>query len=198
LTCIPWAQLGLEENNTYSIIVTVLSGIFSLIVVVQIILIDKSIRLKQPKNSLLYAFPSYLIYSLYFTLAFLFGLPFLILPGIYIGIMLSLTPIASILVDDHRESFFKISFKLVKKDFLLVFFFLLFNILLEVLSVAFDFIPDWKIRLFTNLFFSFGYAFMLIVLTKTSVNIFYYLDESLKKEGLKPSSSDQALPTANF
>jgi hypothetical protein len=178
----PWAGLGFGGNSFISIMTSVFVGILNLIVVVQVILIEKSRLKRSEKESLLYAAPTYLIYTIYYSLLVLLGVVCFIIPGIILAVVLSMVPIATILIDDEKVNFFKISYQMTKKNPSLIITFVITSVFLELISAAFEFIGNWQIKLGVDIAYSFVDAFLLIIVTMASVKTFYYLKNfSLEK-----------------
>ncbi|MBC7430159.1 MAG: hypothetical protein H7336_16215 [Bacteriovorax sp.] len=172
---IPWTGLGYEDNSFYSIIMNVLVGLANLIIVVQVILIEKSRIKGSDKEKLLYAAPTYLIYTIYYSILMLIGLACFIVPGIILGVALAMVPLAAVLIDNDSINYFKVSWKMAKKDSVLIVFFVLSSIVTELVGLGLDFIPDWRVKLGVNVVYSFIDALVMIVITKVSVKIFYHL-----------------------
>lgn len=179
LSCIPWEALGLEPNSFYEIMVQILAGILSLIVIVNVILIEKAKHKMLEKDQLVYAAPTYLIYTLYSSLIILAGLFCFIIPGIVAAVFVALVPLASILIDNDSVNYFKLSYRMARKGMLMIISFGLTSLLIELPSFAFDLIPDWKIKLGANFVYSFISAAALIILTIASVRVFYHLKAAI-------------------
>ena len=175
LASIPWAGLGYEDNSFASIITSVIVGIINLIIVVQVILIEKATEKSTVKEQLLYAAPTYLIYTLYYSIIFIIGFACFIIPGIILILILGLAPLASVLIDNDSVNYFKLSYQLAKKDIALMVAFILASLVTELMGLAFDFIQNWQVKFGVSVVYSFLDALILIVVTKASVKTFYYL-----------------------
>jgi len=183
LSCIPWQNLGFEDNSLPEIVNTALIALMSIIVVVNIILIEKKIKLGRPKEKLLYAIPTYLIYNFYSSFLFLapvmlvFALTkslfFAVIPGIFSGVCLVMVPVSSLCIDNDEINYFKHSLKATRRTPIVIFLFFLMTILLETIPLSLDLVASSSLKLGLGLFYSFIEAVLLIVLTKVSVKIFY-------------------------
>ena len=180
LSCVPWQGLGFEANSFYEIMLQIIVGILSLIVIVNVVLIEKAKYKIQEKDELLYAAPTYLIYTLYSSLIILAGLFCFIIPGIIAAIFIGMVPLTSILIDNDHVNYFKLSYRMVRKDTLLIISFGLMSLFIELPSVALDLIPDWRIKLGVGIIYTFIDAAILTTLTITSVRVFYHLKVALR------------------
>lgn len=179
IACFPWEGIGLSPNSFYEIILQVGVGILSLVIIVNVVLIEKSKYKRFPKEELLYAAPTYLIYTLYSSFIILAGLVCFIIPGIIAAVFLGMAPLTSILIDNSRVNYFKLSYQMARKDISLILCFGLASIFIELPSFAFDLIPDWRVRLGTSVTYCFIDAAILTILTITSVRVFYHLKEGI-------------------
>lgn len=182
LGCVPWEGLGYESNSFYEIVMQIIVGILSLVVIVNVVLIEKSKHKMVEKEQLVYAAPTYLIYTLYSSLIILAGLFCFIVPGIIAAIIVGMVPLASILIDNDSVNYFKLSYRMARKDFLMIICFGLTSLLIELPSFAFDLIPDWRIKLGASVVYCFIEAAVLTILTITSVRVFYYLKAALNDQ----------------
>ena len=182
LSSVPWQGLGFEPNSFYEIMLQIIVGILILIVTVNVILIEKAKYKMTEKDQLFYAAPTYLIYTLYSSLFILAGLFCFIVPGIIAAIFVGMVPLASILIDNDSVNYFKLSYRMARKDTLIIICFGLFTLLVESPSFIFDFIPDWRVRFGLNIAYSFIDAAALTILTITSVRLFYYLKVALRDQ----------------
>ncbi|MBC7714100.1 MAG: hypothetical protein H7177_12225 [Rhizobacter sp.] len=181
ISSIPWVGMGHEDNSFYSIIANIFVGLFSLVIVVSVIMIEKSrINLKE-KEKLFYAAPTYLIYTLYYSIVLMIGLACFIVPGIIVAVGFGMVPVAAVLIDSDNVNYFKVSWRMAKKDAVMMTIFTLASILAELVGVALDLIPDWRVKLGVNLMYSFIDALVLIVITKASVKVFYHLQSRLNE-----------------
>ncbi len=201
---IPWETLGFGEKSFAEIVTSIVIGLTSLVLVTNIILIEKSRIKVREKERLLYAAPTYLIYTLYSSLIILLCLSFVMLfpssktgitmgdplailtmlakflvvsvPAIIAAVCVAMVPLASVLIDNDSVNYFKLSFKMAKKAPFLIFLFGASSLLIEVPSVAIDFFAqDWLMKLILGCGYAFIDSFIIIVLTKASVAIFYHL-----------------------
>lgn len=179
MACIPWEGLGYGANSFYEIMLQIIVGILSLIVIVNVILIEKSKIKMLEKEHLMYAAPTYLIYTLYSSLIILAGLFCFIVPGIIAAILVGMVPLASILIDNDSVNYFKLSYKMARKDTVMIICFGLASLLIELPSFAIDLIPDWRIRLGVSLVYSIVDAAIITIMTITAVRVFYHLKTRL-------------------
>ncbi len=182
LSSVPWQGLGYEANSFYEIMLQIVVGFLVLIVTVNVVLIEKAKYKMSEKDQLFYAAPTYLIYTLYSSLFILAGLFCFIIPGFIAAIFVAMVPLASILIDNDSVNYFKLSYRMARKDTLIIICFGLTTLLVESPSFLFDFIPDWRIKLGVNLAYSFIDAAVLTILTITSVRVFYYLKLALRDQ----------------
>lgn len=180
LSCTPWQAMGYEQNSFYEIVSSIVVGILSLIVIVNVILIEKAKVKQTEKEELVYAAPTYLIYTLYSSLIIIAGLLCFVVPGIIAAILVGMVPLASVLIDNDSVNYFKISYRMARKDSLLVICFGLTTLLVELPSIGFDLVADWRFKLGAGVLYSFFDAALLLILTMTSVRVFYYLKEALR------------------
>jgi len=176
----PFEGMGFEQNSFYEIVLQIIVGIMSLIVIVNVILIEKAKTKGLEKEELMYAAPTYLIYTLYSTLLIVGGLFCFVVPGIIIAVLVGMVPLASVLIDNDSINYFKISYRMARKDAVLVICFGLASLVMELPSFGLDLIADWRIKFGTNIAYSFLDSAVIIVLTMTSVKVFYHLKHALK------------------
>jgi hypothetical protein len=157
----------------------IIIGILSLIVIVNVILIEKSKTKMLEKEQLMYAAPTYLIYTLYSSLIILAGLFCFIVPGIIAAILVGMVPLASILIDNDSVNYFKLSYKMARKDTVMIICFGLASLFIELPSFAFDLIPDWRIKLGVSVVYAIVDAAIITILTITAVRVFYHLKARL-------------------
>lgn len=179
LASIPWQGMGYEDNSFYEIVFSIVVGVLSLIVIVNVILIEKASHKHIEKEELMYAAPTYLIYTLYSSLIMLLGFVCFIVPGIILAVLVGMVPLASVLIDNDSVNYFKVSYRMARKDAVLIICFGVASVLIELPSFAFDLIPDWRIKLFCDLGYALLDGVILSVVTITSVRIFYHLKAAL-------------------
>jgi len=182
LGSVPWEGLGHQANSFYEIVLQIIVGILSLIVIVNVVLIEKAKHKMLEKEQLVYAAPTYLIYTLYSSLIILAGLFCYIVPGIIAAIFVGMVPLASILIDNDSVNYFKLSFRMARKAPVMIICFGLTSLFIELPSFAFDLIPDWRIKLGASVLYCFVDAAVLTILTITSVRLFYYIKAALKDQ----------------
>lgn len=201
LAIFPWDALGYESNSLPETLVSIAVGIFSLITIVNVVLIEKAKAKHREKEELAYAVPTYLIYTLYSTIAFLIapGIFFLIasalkmpayativlvaLPGIIGAICVGMVPLASVLIDNDSINYFKISLRMARLDPVMIFCFGLTSVLLEAPSLAFNYyLSDWVFKTGANFLYSIVDAVVMIVATVASVRLFYHLKHRLNDQ----------------
>lgn len=180
MSCIPWQGMGYEPNSFYEIISSIIVGILSLIIIVNVILIEKAKVKHSEKEQLFYAAPTYLIYTLYSSLIIMAGLLCFVIPGIIAAILVVLVPLASVLIDNDSVNYFKISYRMARKDTLLVICFGFATLLVELPSIGLELIPGWRLKLGAGVFYSLFEAIFFVILTMTSVRVFYHLKEALR------------------
>ena len=181
LSCIPWEAMGFESGSGWEISVGVVVGILTLIVVANIILIEKARLSNKAKEKILYGAPSYLVYTLSSSLVVLAGIILLIIPGFLALVYLSMAPVAALLSENKKDGFLKQSVALVKKNVGVVAVFVGVSLGIEVLSMGVDFISKWQVRLFVGVLYSLFEALSSVILTMVSVKIYYYLNSSSAK-----------------
>ncbi|QDK41274.1 hypothetical protein DOM21_07350 [Bacteriovorax stolpii] len=200
LASIPWQAFGFPEQSTPEILFSLLVGISSLVIIVNVILIEKSRYKHREKEQLLYSVPTYLIYSLYSVLIILVGpgavllagsmagipqpvmIGLAVLVGLIVAIFVAMVALASVLIDNDSINYFKMSYRMARQDVLLIICFGALSFLVELPSFAFDQIPDWRFVVSFNLLYAFFDAAAMITLTVTSVRIFYYLKHQLNDQ----------------
>lgn len=179
LSLFPWEGMGYGQNSFHEIVLQIFVGILSLIAVVNIVLIEKAKAKNLEKEALVYAAPTYLIYTLYSSLLILAGLFCFVVPGLIIGVLVAMVPLASVLIDNDSINYFKISYRMARKDAWLVICFGLASLIMEAPSFGLDLIPDWRIKLGAGFVYSFIDSAVLVIVTMTSVKVFYHLKKAL-------------------
>lgn len=177
LASIPWEGIGFPQNSPAEIGLNIFIAILSLIVIVNVVLIEKSKYLQRQKEALIYAAPTYLIYTLYTSIIMLLGFLCLIIPGIILAVCFGMVPLASVLIDNDSVNYFKVSYRMARKNALLIIAFGVATLLVEVPGFLFDFIPSWQVRLGLNVVYSILDGAILVALTITSVRVFYHLKQ---------------------
>ncbi len=163
-----------QDSEGGTIFVTLVSVLFTFVISAKIILMHK--KNASPKDSMLSILVPFLLYSFYYSIFFFAGLIFLILPGLWVLIYFSQLPFIAAL-SSTKESYFKKSIKLVKKNTGLVAYISISTVVLEFFALIFTPIADAKLRFILTAIFSVPDALLSIVLTIVSVKIFYYLEE---------------------
>lgn len=176
----PFEGMGFGQNSFHEIVMQIIVGILSLIVMVNIILIEKAKAKNLEKEELMYAAPTYLIYTLYSSLLILGGLFCFIVPGIIIAVLVGMVPLASVLIDNDSINYFKISYRMARKDALMVICFGLATLIMELPTFGLDLIPDWRVKFGASIAYSFLDAAIMVIVTITSVRVFYHLKQALK------------------
>lgn len=215
LMLIPWEFFGYQDKSGPEIIIAIIAGLLSLVCVTNVILIEKSRMKMREKEKLLYAAPTYLIYTLYSSLIILvfFSTFFLLpktdanalqgaslsailvylkfavaaIPAILAGVCVAMLPLASVLIDNDNANYFKLSLKLARKSPALVFLMGASSIFIEVPSVAIDLLPNLIAQTAAGFVYAFFDGILIIVLTKASVAIFYYLKKQIFGEAVYSS-----------
>lgn len=200
LSAAPWAAFGYAPGSMPEVLMSLLVGILSLIIIVNVILIEKARVKHREKEQLVYSVPTYLIYTLYSTLIILIGpgimmmiagmlqvpnivmLSSAVIVGLAAALFMAMVPLASVLIDNDSVNYFKLSVKMARENALLIICYGVLTLLIEAPSWAFDLIPDWRFVLSFNLLYAFFDAVAMIVLTITSVRIFYHLKHQLNDQ----------------
>ena len=169
----PWEMVTGESNSGWEIAANVLIAILSIIVSVEIINIFKSTHFNRPKESLLYTFPTFFVYTLYYTLILGLGILCLVIPGILAFIFLGLAPLASIM--SPQEPAFKKSIALVKKKVGVVVLAGLITLALEFIPLVADLIPLIDVRLLIQIGLAVPIAWLTLMTTQTLVRIYLFL-----------------------
>jgi hypothetical protein len=176
----PFEGMGFEQNSFHEIVLQIVVGIMSLVIIVNVILIEKAKEKKMVKEELMYAAPTYLIYTLYSTLLIVAGLFCFIIPGLIVAVLVGMVPLASVLIDNDSVNYFKMSYRMARKDLLLVISYGMTTLLLELPSFVLDLIPDWRVKFGVNIAYSFFDSVVMVVLAIISVRVFYHLKGALK------------------
>ena len=179
ITSIPWQGMGYESNGIYEIIANIVAALLSLVVIVNIVMIEKGKTKDRPKEGLLYTIPTYLIYTLYCMIIISMGLFLYIVPGILAYLVLLMVPLSSVLIDNDSVNYFKVSFQMFKKEPLLIFILALATIMSEGIFFLFDLIPDWQVAMAIEVLYGFIDAVLITLVTMTSVKIFYHIKKLL-------------------
>ncbi len=201
LAIFPWEALGYESQSFPEVMASILVGILSLIAIVNVVLIEKAKAKHREKEKLAYAVPTYLIYTLYSTIALLVapGVFFLaasalklpsyaiitlsVLPGIIGAVCVGMVPLASVLIDNDSVNYFKLSLNMARLDPVIIFCFGVVSILIEVPSMAFDYyLGDWVFRTGANFLYSIFDSAIMVVVTVASVRVFYHLKHRLNDQ----------------
>ena len=175
LAAIPWTMMGYESNSPTEMFMTLINVLLSLMVIVNVVLIEKAKMKGSEKESLMYATPTYLIYTLYTTIIILAGLFLLVVPGVIAAVLLAMVPLAAVLIDNDSVNYFKLSIKMAKSNPGIIVWFGIFSVLIEAPNFGLDFISNWNIKLLLKVVYTFIDSALLILLTITSVRIFYHL-----------------------
>lgn len=179
ITAIPWRAMGYESNSFYEIVCNILAAILNLVVIVNIVMIEKGKIKDRPKEGLLYTIPTYLIYTLYCMIIISIGLFLYIIPGLLAYMVLLMVPLASVLIDNDSINYFSVSFKMLKKEPVIIFCLSAATIFSELIFFAFDLIPDWRVAMGVEISYGVVDAFIITILTITSVKCFYYIKKLL-------------------
>lgn len=179
ITSIPWQGMGYASNGLYEILCNILAALLSLVVIVNIVMIEKSKIKERSKEGLLYTIPTYLIYTLYCMIIISMGLFLYIVPGILAYLVLLMVPLSSVLIDNDSVNYFKVSFKMFRKEPLLIFILGLTTIISEGVFFLFDLIPDWQTAMTVEILYGVVDAVLITVVTMTSVKTFFYIKKLL-------------------
>lgn len=165
--------LGVMPESNGFIILTILTTIAIFIILSQIVLVQK--KNHGGTGELKYFVPTFLLYNLYYSFLFFAGLLLFIVPGIYVLIFFSMVPLVAVLDDECQGSFFSASKLLVKKNIPLVAWASGINLLVEFSALLVSPIENPMLKGIASFFFSIPDAFISLVMTITTVKIFYYL-----------------------
>lgn len=179
ITSVPWQGMGYESNSLYEILCNVIAALLSLVVIVNIVMIEKSKVKERAKEGLLYTIPTYFIYTLYCMIIISMGLFLYLVPGILAYLVLLMVPLSSVLIDNDSVNYFKVSFQMFKKEPLLIFLLGIATIISEGVFFLFDMIPDWQLAMVLEILYGFLDAVLVTLVTMTSVKIFYHIKKLL-------------------
>lgn len=167
--------LGVAEDSNAYIALTIIATLLIFIVLSQVVLIQK--RKHGGVGELGFFVPTFLLYNLYYSFLFFVGLLLFIIPGFYVLIFFSMVPFVAVLDDEAQGQFFKKSRELVKKNISLVAWVSVINLSMDLSSLLFSPIEDPMIKAFSHFIFSIPDAFVTIVMTITTVKVYYYLKQ---------------------
>jgi hypothetical protein len=165
--------LGVSEESSVYIILTIVTTLMIFIVLSQVVLIQK--KNHGGTGELSFFVPTFLLYNLYYSFLFFLGLALLVVPGLYVLIFFSMVPFIAVLDDEVNGGFFKKSRELVKKNVGLVAWASLINLAMESSALFSSLIQDKNTKAVVNFFYSLPDAFLTIAMTITTVKIYYYL-----------------------
>lgn len=168
-----------EESNTF-LILNIASTLLTFVVVSQVVLIEK--QKKGGHDKLKYFVPTFLLYNLYYSFLFFFGLLLFVIPAFYVLFYFSMGPMVAVLDDSASGNYFKMSKALVKKNRPLVIWASLINLLLELSSLITSPIEDPTIDTMAKFILSFPVAFLTILMAMVMVKIYYELKEIEKAQ----------------
>lgn len=109
-------------------------------------------------------FITFLLYSIYYSFLALIGLPLLFLPGIFLYYL----PLLAIFAHPHP---FKKSIEITRQHFKITCLLSLGQLLLELVPYSFKMISNQKVMLASDVLFAFFGAFLMIVMTKKSLEV---------------------------
>ncbi|MGZ3790446.1 MAG: hypothetical protein ACXVLQ_18075 [Bacteriovorax sp.] len=167
--------LGVSEESNVFIVLTIFATLLTFVIVSQIVLIEKKKR--GGVGELSFFVPTFLLYNLYYSFLFFFGLLLLVLPGLYALVFFSMVPFVAVLDDETEGKFFKKSRELVKKNIPLVVWASVINLLIECSSLLFSPIQDPIVKAVASFFYSIPDAFITIAMTIATVKVYYRLKE---------------------
>ena len=165
--------IGASPESMLFIIFSILSTLMTFIVLSQVVLIQK--KSHGGVGELKYFVPTFLLYNLYYSFMFFLGILFLVVPGFYILIYFSMVPFIAVLDDESEGRYFKESKLLVRKNLSLVAWLCLINLILEFSVLLLLPVENSTTKAVANLIFSIPDAFLTLVMTVTSVKIYYFL-----------------------
>ncbi len=165
--------LGISNESTSYIIFSLLSTVFVFFVISQVVLIEK--KKQGGVGELAYFVPTYLLYNLYYSFLFLFGLLLLFIPGVFALIFFAMAPLIAVLDDEAEGNYFSKSRILVKKNVKLVAFAVIINLILECSTLLLIPIQDPLLKAVTTFLFSLPDAYLTLLMTLVMVKIYYFL-----------------------
>jgi hypothetical protein len=165
--------IGATPESMLSIIFSIFTTLMTFIVLSQVVLIQK--KSHGGSGELKYFVPTFLLYNLYYSFMFFLGLLCLVVPGFYILIYFSMVPFIAVLDDESKGQYFKESKLLVRKNLSLVAWLCLINLILEFSVLLLLPVENSTTKAVANLIFSIPDAFLTLVMTVTSVKIYYFL-----------------------
>lgn len=201
---VPWSNFDLGFMYLENLI-NFFALIFSLMIGVNIILIDKSLFIKRNKETVFYQFPTYLIYTIYaggialgagaIVFAMCTGIFHKMPVGVYLGygvgglttivlaVLFSMSPLNAILIDSDHVNYLKESFKMGKKHFGVLFLFTLCTFITELPEFLIYLIDTLWMRLAVGSFYALIDTWFAVLILKLGVKLFYLFYE--KREDLK-------------
>ncbi|MBC7541045.1 MAG: hypothetical protein H7281_19660 [Bacteriovorax sp.] len=165
--------LGVTTESNVFIFLTIFATLATFVILSQIVLIQK--KTHGGSGELKYFVPTFLLYNLYYSFLFFAGLLVFIVPGFYVLIFFSMVPFVAVLDDECEGSFFKASKLLVKKNVKLVAWASVINLLVEFSAFLVSPIQNPGLKAVANFLFSIPDAFVTLIMTVTTVKIYYYL-----------------------
>ncbi len=198
-----WPFLGIGPESTTSIVLTVVTALFTFVILAQVVLIQK--KKHGGDGQLSFIVPTFLLYNIYYTMVFfavlvlpisLFYIPFVglklnthmagvalfylfvvatIIGAFIVNVYFFMVPLVAVLDDETTGKFFKASRVLARKNFKLVGLIALASLLLEFSFLAFSFITEPVLKAAATFVYSLPDAFLTLVFTVAMVKIFYHL-----------------------
>lgn len=168
-----YSLLGISEESTAYIALTVLVAILTYIVLSQIVLIQK--KKHGGEGELSFFVPTFLLYNLYYSFLFFLGLALFILPGLYALVFFSMVPFIAVLDDEVDGKFFKRSRELVKRNVGLVAWASFLSLIAEASGFLLSPIQDPGLKVVVTFLFSIPDSFITMALTIATVKVYYFL-----------------------
>lgn len=168
--------MGIGEESSLFILMTIVSTLMVFIVISSIVLIQK--KKHGGQGDLVFFVPTFLLYNLYYSFLFFLGLLCFLVPGFYVLIFFAMVPFVAVLDDDTKGSVFKKSRELVKKNISVVAWASFMNLIMECSPLLLSPIRNEGLKAAILFLFSLPDAFATIVMTVAMVKIYYYLKNS--------------------
>lgn len=173
LDAIPWELFGGEQNSGPEIFMSLIVGIISVFISVDVINSQVSIIRNKEKERLLYTVPSFFISQILYMLITLAGFLLLIVPGIAAYILLGLAPLITIV--EPNASAFKRSFELTKKNIAAVAILTIGMLVLEFFPYGVSLLPGWELRAVLLVIISYPLALLSFLVVQSTVKLYFHL-----------------------
>lgn len=190
---IDWKSAMFMEHAYLETPLSFIVVLLNMYLIVNVLMIEKSKFLNQEKEHAFYNYPSFVIYTLYSGLIVIV-IPFIIIgldrglgfnsiismfvAGVFaflMSVIVSMCPVASVLIDNDYENYFKVSLRIARKYFGVLVLYTILTLLSEVPDILFTFIEDATLKSFSGLLYAVWDSYVLILVAKVGVKIFYGL-----------------------